>query len=344
METTGQKKVWTGSERVIGYLIALALLIGVGRGLYLILPSLIALVTNLATFLALVFGILLVCYVIISNRKMISIGYQIIIKKIWSALINSNPIAIMEIQYDTWSKQKDKLNENIITLQATEENLLVEMKDNQKFAQDKLKEAKKSQEMAGEGENKDKGYANKATTNAILAQRRVKTNQELAPRLKAIQTALNYCKRVFDAWENDLLLLKDDINLKKKTLKTLSETNSVFDMAKSYINGNSNERIMYEEANQAYAEKVSSYVANIKRFTEQTKDWVYNKDIQDAIETDEGNKFLSMYDEDTIGQLTDFRTLLDNPEETTFVQASNNMEKMEASTFTRSNTNFDQLK
>jgi hypothetical protein len=37
--SSGQKKVWTGSERVIGYLVALALLIGVGRGLYLIIST-----------------------------------------------------------------------------------------------------------------------------------------------------------------------------------------------------------------------------------------------------------------------------------------------------------------
>jgi hypothetical protein len=342
METTGQKKVWTGSERVIGYLIALAILIGVGRGLYLILPSLIALVTNLATFLALVFGIFMVLYLVISNRKMISIGYQIVVKKIWSALINSNPIAIMEIQYDTWSKQKEKLNDNIIKLKSSEQELILVMEENKDFANQKMKEAKKAQELAEE--KQDKSYKSKATTNAVMAQRRVESNNMFLPKLKAIQTALSYCERVFDAWTNDLELLKDDISEKKKNLKILANTNGVFEMAKSYINGNSNERVMFEEANQAYAEKVSSYVANIKRFTEQTKDWVYSKDIQDAIETEEGTKYLSMYDEESFSKLTDFRSLMVDNDELSFVAASNNMEKMEASTFTRSNTNFDQLK
>ncbi len=341
MENSNQK-VWSGSERVVGYIIGIAFLGGAAYGVSLILPWLITLVTNFVTFIALVGGTFLVSAAIIKNRKMITIGYQIIIKKIWSALINSNPIAIMEIQYDTWIKQHEKLNDNIVQLKGTEEKLLSDMRENQEFANDKFKEAKTAEKLADE--RKDSSYKGKANTNAILAQRRVNTNKDLAPRLRAIQTALNYCERVYNAWTYDLLLLKDDIDLKKKTLKTLAQTNGVFDMAKSYLNGNSNDRIQFEEAQQAYAEKVSSYVANIKRFTEQTKDWVYNKDIQDAIETEEGQKLLSMYDENSISDLTDFKSLLVDSDNTTFVKASQNMEKLEATTFIKGNTNFDQLK
>lgn len=336
-----EKKVWNENEKVIGYIVALLLFVGIGYGLYQILPYLITLVTNIFIFTGMVVGAGVLVSVIWSNRKMITTSYQIIVKKLWGALINSNPIAIMEIQYDTWVIQKEKLNANIITLKSSEEELIAVMEANSDFAKDKFQEAKKAKELS---ETKQGDYASKATKNAILAQRRVESNKMFAPKLAAIRTALNYCERVYNAWTDDLELLKDDINIKKKDLKVLARTSGVFEMAKSYINGNSNERIMYEEATQAYSEKVANYVANIKRFTEQTKDWVYNKDIQDSIATDEGQKFLSMYDEESFSKLTDFRSLMEDTTNYSFVQASEKMSNLDASTFTKSNTNFDQLK
>lgn len=341
--STGQKKVWTGSERVMGYIVALAIFGAIGYGLYYILPFLITLVTNVIIFGALVIGTGLLCWGVWANRKMISTAYQIIIKKIWKAMINSNPIAIMEIQYDTWLKQHEKLGLNINTLRASEEELLAIMEENKDFAQEKFKIAQMAKEINEKGEKTGQNYGNQATKNAILAQRRVESNKMFLPKLEAIRTALNYCERVYSAWTDDLELLKDDINEKKRNLKVLSRTNGVFEMAKSYINGNSNERIMFDEANEAYAERISMYVANIKGFVAQSKDWVYNKDIQDAIATEEGQKFLSMYDETSFNQLTDFRSLMSN-NDVTFVQSAENMEKMETATFTRTSKVFDGLK
>ena len=192
--TTGQKKVWNGSEQVIGYIVALGLLFGVGYGLYVILPFLITLITNLAIFVGMTVALSVLAYVIISNRKMISVGYQIIIKKVWKALINSNPIAIMEIQYDNWTRQKEKLNQNIITLKASREELVAIMDDNKDVANTKFKEAQKAQELATERNSPE--YTRQANNNAIKAQRRVESNKMFLPKLQAIETALNYCQRV----------------------------------------------------------------------------------------------------------------------------------------------------
>lgn len=338
---SSEKRVWTGSERVMGYIVALAILFAAGYGLSLILPFIITLFTNLITAIALVGGTIIVCGVIISNRKMISLAYQIIIKKIWSAMINNNPITIMEIQYSTWLKEKEKLNDDIKTLMAAEQDLLKVMKENQDEANQRMSEAKVAENLAVERNNPD--YQKKATVNAIKAKRRVDSNTMFIPKLQAIQTSLNYCKRVFEAWESDLELLRDDIQEKKRNLAILSKTNGVFKMAQSYINGNSNARIIFDEANEAYAAKVSEYVANIKRFTEQSRDWVLNKDIQESMDSQSGQQMLSMYDEETFSKITDFKSLME-PEADNFLESSDRMNKLETSTFTKSSGAFDGLK
>ena len=344
METTGQKKVWTGSERVVGYIIALALLVGVSRGLYLILPSLIALVTNLVTFLALVFGTVIVCGVIISNRKMISIGYQIIIKKVWSALINSDPIAIKEILCNKWQKDLNEQNNNITTLQSSELDFVNTMKQNEKEAEELIKEGKASEQLAISNPNQKDQYLMKASQNSVMAKSRLKSNEDLKPKLDFIRAALKISKRIYVECEGDLVVLRDDIVVKKRILKALSKTNSVFKMASSYINGNSNERIMFDEAERSYNEQVSEHFAKIKRFTETTKDWAMNRDIKDSINLKEGQAFLSTYNENTLNELqNNFKKLIEeNREQNTLLQTSENIGKFDTSTVTSSN--FDTLK
>jgi hypothetical protein len=58
--------------------------------------------------------------------------YQMFIKKLWRAIVNSDPITVMQIQYDKWVRARNKLNENIILMQSAEtelKNVFVDIND-----------------------------------------------------------------------------------------------------------------------------------------------------------------------------------------------------------------------
>ena len=306
-----------GTEKGVAWVVGALLLGGflwVGKA---ILPWVLASIFNWAILGGIVFAGLLVWW----NREYFKIRYQLFIKKMWRGLVKSDPISIMELMWKKWTKKRVELNESIKVMKAGEAELLAAMDENQSKAKGMFAMAKAAQEQ--EEKKKDPNYGRKATKNSIIANRLNSANQDLLPRLQYLQKTIAYCTDLYDHWGDDLEMLKEDINLKKQTLKLYASTSSAIDSAKSILNANPDERAMWEMANEATAEKVSNYVANITRFTEQAKDWVYDKDIQSAVWEDEGKKLLSMYDQDTFNQLTDFRSLMAKPEDQSFAQTSN---------------------
>ena len=230
----------------------------------------------------------------------------------------------MELMWKRWFKKRVELNDSIQVMKAGEAELLAAMDENQNQAKGMFAAAKAAQEQ--EAKKKDPNYGRKATKNSAIANKLNLANKDLIPRLQYLQKTIVYCTDLYDHWGDDLETLKTDIALMKQKLKLYETTSNAIDSAKSILNANPDERALWEMANEDVAEKVSNHVANITRFTEQAKDWVYDKDIESAVREDEGNKLLSMYDQDTFNQLTDFRSLMSKPEDQSFAQASNSFQ------------------
>ena len=338
LTTNGKKGILAPNEKVVAGIVGvgvLAFLTWVG---VMILPWVITATLNWLIVAGLAFG----GWLLWSNRKMIALRYQLWVKKMWRTIVKSDPISVMEIQWKKWTVKRNELNESIKTMKAGEQELLLAMDQKESMAKNKFSQAKEAQELSAK--RNDPNYERKANKNSIIANRLMQSNQSLIPRLKAIQTAIAYCTELYDHWGDDLELLKSDIDLKKEDLKLLTSTSNAFDSAKSLLNGDPDERALWDMATEAYAEKVSNYVANITRFTEQAKDWVYDKDIQSAVWEDEGKQLLTMYDKDTFGQLTDFRSLIKKDDNATFAQKSNDYQKVLAQPMTQpQNSTFKDL-
>jgi len=324
-EATG-KKILAPNEKIVAWVVALALIGGAIWLLSWLLPILITIVEN-ALWLGALLGFTgLVIFLIWSNRGMIALRYQLFVKNMWRGIVKSDPISVMEIQWRKWSKKRNELNQSITTMTAAKNDLLMSMDNKKALANEKFQDAKTASELAEK--KKDAEYGRKATKNSIIANRLMQSNQNFIPRLKAIQTAIAYCTKLYERWGDDLELLRQDIDMKKDDLKLLSSTSNAFDSAKSILNDDPDERALWEMSTEAYAEKVSNYVANISRFTDQAKSWVYDKSIQEAAWEDEGERLLSMYDTDTFNQLTDFRTLVNKDENSSFAERSNDYQKI----------------
>jgi hypothetical protein len=323
------KKYWSKNEKVLGSIFPIFIMGVIGVGLYYILPPLVLIFQNLLLLMGLSVLVIGVPAVIISNWSYFILRYQVFIKKLWKNLVNSDPITIMEIQYSKWNKELLKLNKYITVMMGAKNELEIKMNDNEKVANKSFTEAKKAEEMIKEGKGDAEKLKMMSYKSGIIAQRRLDSNNTFIPRLKAIDVALVYVKKLESNWRADLELLKDDINQKKSDLKVLKSTASALDAAKSIINGNPNERALFEMANESYAEKLSSYVAEIKRFTEQAENWVYSKEIENAVMEDKSDKLLSLYNEETFKQLTDFRSLMEKDDNVkiSFSNVSNKMFK-----------------
>ena len=330
LPTTGDgktKKILAPQEKVVAGVVAtglIALLVWLGVK---VLPWVITALTNWLIFAGVLGLTGLILFLIWSNRNMIALRYQIFIKKLWRNIVKSDPISVMEIQWKKWTQKRQELNRSITTMKAAEDELLTAMDQKQRMAQNEFAQAKKAQEL--KEKRNDAEYGRKATKSSIIANRLMESNKNLVPRLNAIQKAIEYCTKLYDRWGDDLELLKQDIDMKKQDLKLYESTSNAFDSARSLLNNDPDERALWEMATEAHAEKVSNYVANITRFTEQAKDWVYNKDIQEAVWEEQGDQLLSMYDQKTFNELTDFRSLINKEDgDANFAQTSSEYQKV----------------
>lgn len=321
------KNYWNKNEKIIGSIFPIVVIAGLAVGAYYLLPPLVFIMQNLLWVMGLAIPVIGIPLFVISNWSGFILGYQVFIKKLWKGLVNSDPITIMEIQYEKWNDQLKRLGDNINVMQTAKNELEMKMEENKSVANESFLKAKKAEEMMKEGKGDSEKLKISSYKSGIIAQRRLDSNKNFIPRLRAIEVALIYIKKLESNWKADLELLKDDIGQKKSDLKVLKSTASGMDAAKSIINGNPNERALFEMANESYAEKLSTYVADIKRFTEQAESWVYSKEIENAVMEDKADNLLSMYNEDTFRQLTDFRSVMENQDTKTisFSQASNQM-------------------
>ncbi|QQR76366.1 hypothetical protein IPJ63_02590 [Candidatus Nomurabacteria bacterium] len=297
--------ILNSKEKVVGLITGLMILAGIGVGLYYILPPLLLIITNLLRLGLLVGGTLLVTVALFKARKLIRASYEVFIQKLWRALANNDPIALMKIKVKDWWESLEVVNKRIQTLRGSEALLEAACNDNADDAEQFMQLAKK----AASG---DKG---KQSPQAILktrqALRRLQANNQLVPRLQAVKQAIALLEKLYERWELDIKDLEDEIEVRSISLKAVRDVSSALEAAESIMNGTPDQRAMEELANQAYAELVSQHVGKVKRFLSKSKGWIEESDLKEAVLTDEGLKLLD-YDEKSFKQLVDFKQQLEN--------------------------------
>jgi hypothetical protein len=304
MESTSltKKSLLNSNEKVVSAITALALFSGLGWVLYHVLPYVVNILENLIYSIIMLGGIVITTMIIWHNRKMIWVAYQIFVQKLWRALANADPIAIMKIGLKQWRIKHAEIDQQITILEASKVELEKVMSDNQKEATLSFQRAKKSQEMKNEGQ---------ANYNSVRANRKMLSNEQFISRLRAVNGVLTFLRKLYERWEYEIDLLKEDIDMKERDLKLVKKTSNALRSAQSLISGDPDDLAMQEIANEVYAEQVSQNVANITQFMERSKQWMFNSDINEAILSDEGEKLLQSYDEASFNQLVDFRKKVD---------------------------------
>lgn len=319
MNMSPEKGKLQGAEKYFGYVVAAAGFVGflfLAKYLFPIITSAIMTTQDMVwaaiKLAATVVATLGVVVVIWKMRHIVSYWFNVMVKLTWTAMIEANPIAGMKYSYDRWMNQADELNKTIVLLAGREKLIKDKINSRSKEASNYFAAGLKAQEMAKEAEGEEDRYdlSNAASSNAIMAQRRKESIDVFMPRLKTIQAALNFSTKLHKAWSNGLKLLKDDIEVKEEDLDDLKTIAGAFETAQSIISGNTNERAIYEEAVKAYGKQISDYVGKCKRFTEMAKDYALNVDVQNAIDTDKGNKFLNEYDIKQFEAELDYNKLL----------------------------------
>src|SRR3989338_611949 len=293
-------------QKVLGWVVALLGIGALGYGLYHLLPYAIKIITNLWIFGALAGSLAIVVYVIFSNREFISILYKFFIDMMWRSLVNSNPIRIMKMKITELEENHGQMNQNIKNLGAVSVNLKLVIEERSAGAKEHMKIAQKAQEKENPG---------LARARAAMAKLRLDSIESLVPRYKAVENAYKVLSKIYEYLGYDIEKLRDQVFIKEQDLKAVRETDSALGAARSLWFGNPNKRALFDMANEAYLEQVSTHVANINRFMQQADPILRAKNIEMAILSDEGAKLLETYEQDSFADRLSFEKLIANSQD-----------------------------
>lgn len=308
LENQQRKSFWSKPEGFTGtlFLGAIAALIFFFWGS--IVPFILLTLTNtIYTIIAACVLVGLVYMLLDKNvRTFIWYLYKVTMKKITSIFIQIDPIAIIKTYISTLiDKQKD-MNEQILKLKAEIGKLNVEISNNEKYIEDSLKEANKAKEMSATNPS----YINEVTLLTREAGRFKATNDKLYPLKTKMENMYNGLTKMHDSVGYLIRDKQSEIHAKEKEYAAIKASHNAMKGALSFINGDNNEKMIFDEAMEFLQDDMGRKVGEMERFMEMSTGFINGVDIQNGIYEDDAVKMLEAFNK------SDFTFLLDNKNDT----------------------------
>lgn len=294
---TKLKTFWQKPEGKTGMLF-IALLIGGGViGLSTILPWLIALATN-TLHLALLLAALGAGLFVLTNPKIratASIVFQLIMKKLTSAVIKTDPLAILGLKVREMEENLEKVGESLTKLNQTKASLGRDINKNATTIEDSMKQAAFAQK---------KGEADQIYLKTRQAGRLQKSNMTLKELYTKVETMHRVLTKIY---KNSSVLIadtKDEIDISAKEYATVTAATSAMRSAMNLINGNKDKRAIYEEAYEVLSNDIANKSGELEQMLEMSESFMSNIDLQNGMLQEDGLKMLETWEKKADSWLT----------------------------------------
>lgn len=282
---TEKKSFWNRPEGTTGMIFAALAVVGV----VLLAPTLVVLLTN--TLYAILLGAAVLGIVVLAMddkfRNIVWSVYQIACKKITGAIIELDPIAIVEGYIRTLEDNMRKMDEQIRNLRG------------QMAA---LKRVIDTNESAKESNLKTASAAKKAANDMALqlAARKVSRLENSNLNLNQLYTKLEVVYRVLLKMRaNSAVVLEDtqdEVQTRKREYEAMKASSSAFRSAMSVINGNPDKKALFDQSMEHMADSIGQSVGEMEHFMDVSKSFMDSIDLQNGVFQEEGMKMLEQWE------------------------------------------------
>jgi hypothetical protein len=283
------KSYWNRPGGKFGILIALGLIVLIG---YYVIPILTTVIWNTVNF-----GIALVCLgiflYIVTNRKLrLSLFYlwEILMKKLVGVVIELDPFIIAEDYIHDMEKQREKLYEQSVDVDAQKEKIDLKIKEKETERQKLIARAKAAEQ-------------NDMKPELVNATRQVARIEEYKKQLTPIRDNLarigEYLTKVH---KNSAYLIEDaknELELKKDLYKSVTSGNKALVSALKIFKGDPEKKLLVEQSMEYLKDDIASKLANMKKAINYSSDFMRSIDLDNATYELQGLKMLESYDPDT---------------------------------------------
>lgn len=280
MENT-KKGFWDRPENKTAVIFGIPLA-GAGLyGLFIALPFIITLLSNTLYAIGLGVALLVVIYVL-ADKKNWALAwyfYRMIMKKITGAIIDIDPISIMESYIDVLKDYWDELTEQVESLKGETTNLENKIKLNTKKYQDHMGLARAA---------KKKGSNDALRINFRQAERLKQSNDKLIVMHTKLAKLYQYLVKMR---KNTKFMITDfefEVQTKKDELQAITKGHSAMRAAMKMIEGDQNKLDIFEEAAFKVAEEIAFKAGAIEDQIERSRDFMENMDLMDEMALEKG--------------------------------------------------------
>ena len=284
-----KKSFWKRPEGVTGLLFLIALL---GGGAYLALTFTSAILAFIGSTVGLVvtlavLGTILFAVLDPRTRALLGYMYKSAMRSITGLFVNVDPIGILKTYVEELEGNLRKMREQIGKLRGQVRHLTTLVETNETEISKQLQLAKLAKER---GKNQQ----------MILSSRRAARLRESNQKYGALLTKMGVLNRVLNKMhENSEVLLedtRDQVELRIQERKAIRASHGAMQSAMSVINGDPDQRALFDAAMEGIANDVATKVGEMERMMELSSDFMSSVDLQNGVFAEEGLQMLEEWE------------------------------------------------
>jgi len=285
IDINGKKNFWQRPEGTPGALMLIAIVGGLGYFLMKAMPQLIELAENIWYLGAMLGGLFVVGYMLLDKRvrTLMWYFYKSIIRKTTGIFIQLDPIAIIEGYLEDLKDKMKSMEKQIGSLKGQIRKIKSKIADKEEKVEYFMNMAKSSQ---------NKGMNGQMNLNLKKAER----EKDAAKKFGILRDKTEKLYLVLDKMKKYSAIMVDDISheveIKKEEREIIRTSHSVMKSAVNIINGNSDRKVIFDQAMEYIVDDIGMRIGEMERFMDVSSDFMVNMDLENAMYEEKGLKAL----------------------------------------------------
>lgn len=273
--------------------------VGAAIGLYLLLPFIITLLQNTLHAMLLLGAIAFLLFLVTNKkvRMLVSYGFQSFMRYITGVFVELNPIRILRIHIDNLTIRREGMKENMDNLAGSIRKLERKIASNKDFVKEQLTFTKSAVEKGTDSAQKQAWLA------ARRADRRRQSTIKFGDLLERMKKIYELMLKMHDNLGFFISDLTDDVDFREEEYKMVKESYGALKSAESILQGNPDERAMFELALEKLEENVSLKLGTMDRIMDMSEGFIETMDIEKGVMAEDGLLMLEQFEQ---GAFDDF--------------------------------------
>ncbi len=288
-EFSSKKSPWEKPGGKLGMIVAGLGIAGVGYLLYLLLPIMISLASNVLYLILMLFGIGILGYILTSKKfwNTFKIAYFIVMRRITGFFIKIDPVAILEDYIRDLQKRIREVSENINQVRGL-------IKKNER----KLKEVvdKRDNTILEIKQYRQRGQTAFAQQKEGLLVLYEKSVTDRTARLETSKKWLDALTKLQQYATFSVTINEEKVKLFKDEYEELKAQGKAFRSIKSALNGDPDMMENFETAIEIMENEISSNLGEIEDMIDETNGLLGQADMENAVISEKATAILQKYD------------------------------------------------